>query len=178
MEHFLSAPTFLRRLLITLKIRNATIKRNRIRTNTRRSWRPTNFRMMRNIFSMINHCPWVVTNDCVPATAARIYYFFAFTVGFAAPKSVGFAAPKSVGFAAPKAPASPTAKFSPPLRGFFPPLLRGYSHHRCAVLLFFAFTVGFAAPKAPAPPTAKFHSPLRGFFDRPPGGQMLPLATL
>ncbi len=135
MEHFLSAPPFLRRQLITLKIRNTTIKRNRIRTNTRRSWRPTNFRMMRNIFSMINHYPWVVTHDCIPATAARFYCFFAFTVGFAAPKSVGFAAPK--------APASPMAKFSPPLRGFFPPPLRGYSHHRCAVLLFFRIYRGF-----------------------------------
>jgi hypothetical protein len=111
---------------------------------------------------MINHYPWVVTHDCIPTTAARFYCFFAFTVGFAALKSVGFAAPK--------APAPPTAKFHSPLRGF--------SCHRCAVLLFFAFTVGFAAPKAPASPTAKFHSPLRGFFDRPPGGQMLPLAAL
>ncbi len=80
--------------------------------------------MMRNIFSMINHCPSVITHDCVPATAAWFYCSFAFTVGFAAPKSVGFAAPK--------APASPTAKFPPPLRffsaaptGLFPPPLRG-----------------------------------------------------
>ena len=31
--------------------------------------------MMRNIFSMINHCPWGGLHDCIPATAARFYCF-------------------------------------------------------------------------------------------------------
>ncbi len=126
--------------------------------------------MMRNIFSMINHCPSVITHDCVPATAARCYYFFAFTVGLR--RRSPWVSRRRRRLLHPWLNSRrPYGAFSRRPYGAIPTTAARFY---CS----FAFTVGFAAPRVPASPTAKFSSPLWGFFDRPPGGQMLPLAAL